>query len=78
MISTLTYSVVSLAISGTLTDILASIGFLLLIALLFQKELASVAGERFQNLVKALNVAIVPLLMAFVLIFITKIVDVIR
>jgi hypothetical protein len=46
----------------------------LLLALLFQKELASVAEGRFQRLTKTLNIAIVPLLIAFALFVISKVI----
>jgi hypothetical protein len=53
-------------------------GIVLLLALLLQKELASVAGDRFQKLVKTLNVGLVPLLLAFVMILVSKVVEVVR
>lgn len=50
----------------------------MLVGLLFQKELVSAADGRFQNLVKTLNIAIVPLLIAFVLIVASKVILVIH
>jgi hypothetical protein len=64
--------------SGVLIDTLATIGIVMLVGLLFQKELVSAAGGRFQNLVKTLNIAIVPLLIAFVLIVASKVILVIH
>lgn len=64
--------------SGVLIDTLATIGIVMLVGLLFQKELVSAADGRFQNLVKTLNIAIVPLLIAFVLIVASKVILVIH
>lgn len=58
--------------SGTFADVLAAICVLFLLILLFQKELASAAGPRFQTVTKVLNVAIVPLLIVFMLIVLSK------
>ena len=78
MISTLTTTTVSAILTGALVDSLALMSLLLLLTFLFQKELASVAGNRFKNLVKVLNVGITPLLVAFVLIVLSKVVEVIQ
>ncbi|MCE5257568.1 MAG: hypothetical protein LLG44_00730 [Chloroflexi bacterium] len=72
MISTLTLSTVSAAINGSLSGILASLGILLLLSLLCVKELASSAGTRFQSVSKIVNIAILPLLIAFVLIVVSQ------
>jgi hypothetical protein len=61
----------------SLTGILAPICIVLLLALLIEKELFSVGGSSFQKVSKTLNIAIIPLLIAFVLIVITKVVEVI-
>ncbi len=72
MISTLTLSTVSAAINGSLSGIFASLGILLLLSLLCVKELASSAGTRFQSVSKVVNIAILPLLIAFVLIVVSQ------
>jgi hypothetical protein len=77
MISTLTSAVSSVVVNGTLAGILATIGILLLVALLVLKELSSVAGGRYQKVTRVLNVAIIPLLITFVLIVVSKGVEVI-
>lgn len=77
MISTITTSTVSLIASGAVANTLAAIGIVLLLSFLVQKELASVAGSRFQRLAKLLNVGIAPLLITFALFVIAKVVEVI-
>jgi hypothetical protein len=74
MSSTLTTAVMTANISGTL----AVIGVVLLVALLFQKEVASAAGSRFQKMTRILNISIIPLLIAFVLIVVSKVLEVIH
>jgi hypothetical protein len=55
------------------------INVLLLLSLLIEKELATVAGgQRAKRLSQALNVAIVPMLILFTLIVFTKIVKILR
>lgn len=78
MISTLTLSTVAIIASQTVVDALALIGFLFLLALLFQKEIASRAGSRFKNLPRTLSIAIVPLLITFILVVASKMIEVIR
>ena len=73
MISTITTSTVSTITTATLAGSLALIGILVLILLLIQKELiTSASSQRLQRLSKALQIGIVPLLMAFIVIAITK------
>jgi len=72
MISTLTLSTVVSVMSGTFADVLATICILLLLVLLFQKELATAAGPRFQSVTRVMNVAIVPLLVVFMLVVLAK------
>ena len=74
MSSTITSAVITVSMSGTF----AVIGIVLLLALLFQKELAAVAGGRFQRMVRILNISIAPFLIAFVVIVIYKALEVIR
>lgn len=75
MVSTVTTSIIATILDGSVTGLLTAVGFFLLLALLIQKELSSVIGPRFQNLVKTLDVAIIPLLMAIVSYILLKIVD---
>jgi hypothetical protein len=75
MISSITSTVTSAAVAGSLI----SIGILLLLSLLVQKELVgATAGKRAQRISQALNIAIVPLLIVFVLVVITKVAEVLR
>lgn len=74
MISTVTISTVSTVTNAALAGSVALIGIWILFMLLLQKEVTTVATDnRFQMLRQALNVGIVPLLIAFVLIVITKV-----
>ena len=74
MISTVTTSTVSTVTTAALAGTLALIGILVLLSLLIQKELIpSASGERLQKLNRALNIGIVPLLIAFIAIVITKV-----
>lgn len=76
MISTVTTSTVStISINGSF----AVICILILLFLLVQKELVNASGsERTRRLRKLLNVGIVPLLFAFSLIVIIKVMDVLK
>jgi hypothetical protein len=56
----------------------AVMGIVLFLVLLFQKEVAAVAGDRFQKMTRILSISIVPFLIAFVLIVISKVLEVIR
>jgi len=58
---------------------LAIIGILILLALLIQKEVVtSASGSRYSKLGQALNIGIIPLLIAFVLLVIVKVSDLLR
>jgi len=61
---------------GATVDAMALIGIVLLLVLLFQKELASVVSSRNQWFVKVLNVGITPLLFVFVLVVVSKVIEV--
>jgi hypothetical protein len=76
MVSTVTTSTVTtVAFAGSL----AVIGILILLALLIQKEMVtSASGSRFTKLGRALNIGILPLLIAFVLIVIAKVAEVLH
>ena len=79
MISTVTTSTVSTVTTAAIAGSVALIGILVLLALLVQKELASAAvGTRFRSLGKALNIGIVPLLIAFALIVSVRVADILR
>jgi len=79
MISTVTTSTVSTVTTAALAGSVALIAILVLLILLVQKELSSSAkGERFKNLSKVLNIGIIPLMIAFVLIVVTRIADILR
>lgn len=70
---------ISVGTAASVTDSNAIIGILILLALLILKELAGAAGgRRAERLAKALNIAIVPLLVVFALIASTKIAEVLR
>jgi putative effector of murein hydrolase LrgA (UPF0299 family) len=79
MISTLTSSTITTVLNGALTGSLALIGILVLLILLVQKELAvSSSDARLQRLSHALNIAFIPLLVAFIVIAIMKVAEVLR
>jgi hypothetical protein len=79
MISTVTTSTVSTITTSAIAGSVALVGILVLLFLLVQKELASSAnGTRFRTLAKVLNIGIVPLLMAFVLVVVTKVMQVLK
>jgi hypothetical protein len=76
MISTVTTSTVSTVTTAALAGSVALIGILVLFVLLLQKEVTTVANNnRLRKLRQALNVGIIPLLIAFVLVVIAKISD---
>ena len=79
MISTLTTSTISTVTNAALAGSLALIGILVLFALLVQKELATSSSDvRLQRLSHTLNVAFFPLLIAFFVIAIVKVAEVLR
>jgi hypothetical protein len=74
-VTTTTMTVVSTAAAASL----ALIAILILLALLIQKQVVSgLAGTRARRLSKALNVAIMPLLIVFITSVVFKIVDALR
>jgi hypothetical protein len=76
MISTVTTSTVS---TVTLAGSFALIGILILLGLLIQKELSSATtSSRFKKLDKVLNIGIAPLLIVFILVVVTKVVEVLK
>ncbi len=76
MISTVTTSTVTtLALAGSA----ALIGVVFLFMLLVQKEVTTASEDsRMNRLGKALNIAIIPLLIAFAVLAVTKIAEVLR
>ncbi len=79
MISTVTTSTVSTIATATIAGSVALIGILVFFALLLQKEVAATAsGSRMKKLGQVLNVGILPLLIAFILIVATKVIDILR
>jgi hypothetical protein len=76
MISTVTTSTVS---AVTVAGSLAIFGIVILLGLLVQKELVSAyESKRAANLRNILNIGIIPLLIAFVLVVISKVVEVLK
>ena len=73
MISTVTVSTVSTVTNAMFAGSLALIGIAILLIFLVQKELATVAGDRFHNMARILNIGIIPLLFAFILIVASKV-----
>jgi hypothetical protein len=79
MISTVTVSTVSTVTTASIAGSVALIGILILLALLVQKELASTAeGGKLAKLGQVLNISIAPLMIAFVLLVITRVGEVLR
>jgi hypothetical protein len=83
MISTVTSTTVSTITSsittGALAASLALVSVVILFVLLVQKELVTAADTpRFRALGRTLNVAIVPLLMAFAMIVVTRVAEALR
>jgi hypothetical protein len=79
MISTVTTSTVSTVTTAALAGSVALIGILVLLVLLVQKELSSAAvGTRFEALSKHLNIGIVPLMIAFAMVVVARIAEVLR
>lgn len=79
MISTVTTSTVSTVTTAALAGSVALIGILILFSLLVQKEIISVSDDsRLRKLSSALNIGVIPLLVAFVLIVVTKALEVLN
>jgi hypothetical protein len=65
--------------TAALSHSIAAISVLILVVMLMQKEIATVTYDRrFRRLNRALNVALVPLLVVFAAIVISALVDVMR
>ena len=79
LISTVTTSTVSTVTTAALAGSVALVGVLILLALLVQKEFSSSAeGARYRTLSKALNIAIVPLLIAFILVVFARVAEILH
>ena len=79
MITTVTTTTVSTVTTIALTGSLALVSVLVLLTLLTHKELGATSlDHRVRKMVRALNVAIVPLLIAFILIVVAKVAEVLR
>ena len=79
MVSTITSTTVSILTTSAIAGSLATIGILVLIALLVQKEIVlGVRDSRKHQLSQALNIGILPLLIAFFLIVVLKVVEVLN
>jgi hypothetical protein len=79
MISTVTTSTVSTVTTAAIAGSVMLVGIFVLFALLLQKEVTSSAtGNRMKRLGQALNVGIIPMLIAFILIVVTKVVGILR
>jgi hypothetical protein len=76
MVSTVTTSTITTVTSVAIAGSLVLIGVCTLLALLIQKELTAATESRFHRaLNQALNIGIVPLLVAFALIVVVKITE---
>jgi hypothetical protein len=65
--------------SDTQAGSIALVGILVLLSLLIQKEISSaLVGPHYRAWGKALNMAIAPLLVAFILVVITRVTEILR
>ena len=79
MISTVTISTVSTVTTTALAGSVALVGIFVFFALLLQKELTTTAkGSRMKQLGQALNVAIIPMAIAFVVVVATTLIGILR
>jgi hypothetical protein len=79
MISTITTSTISTVTTAALAGSVALIGILVLFSLVLQKEITTASDKgRFRRLSSVLNIAIIPLLIAFILTVIAKVAEVLR
>lgn len=79
MISTVTTSTISTVTSVALAGSAALIGILVLFALVLQKEITTSSNnKKLHRLSTALNISIIPLLIAFVLTVIAKVSEVLH
>jgi hypothetical protein len=79
VISTVTTTTVSILTTPAIAGSLALIAILVLLALLLQKEVASASTDsRLQQLSRLLNFSIAPLSLAFILIVVYKVAEVLN
>ena len=79
MVSTVTTTTVSTVTTVVMAGSLGLVAVVVLLILLVQKELIAVSeGPRARVLVRALNIAIAPLLMAFAMSMAVKVLQVLR
>jgi cytochrome bd-type quinol oxidase subunit 2 len=79
LISTVTTSTVTTVTTAALAGSVALVGILILFGLLVQKEVTTASSEnRLRKLGKALNIAIIPLLIAFLLMVIFRVAEVLK
>jgi hypothetical protein len=80
MISTVTTSTVSTVTTVAMAGSLALIGIVVLLILLMQKEVTTVSASsnRVRTFRQVLNIGIVPLLIAFIIVMITKVIQVLH
>jgi hypothetical protein len=79
MISTVTTSTITTVTNAAIAGSLALIGVLVLLVLLIKKELASASEEsRFKKLCQGLNIGIVPFLIAFFIIVVSRVIQVLH
>ncbi len=79
MISTVTVSTVSTVTTAALAGSVALVGILVLFSLLLQKEISTAANsKRLRQLRVAVNIGIVPLLIAFILTVVSKVAEVLK
>ena len=79
MISTVTTSTVSILTTPAIAGSMALIAILILFALLLQKEVATASEDsRLRQLSRLLNISIVPLLLAFIVIVVYKVAEVLN
>lgn len=79
MVSTVTTSTVSILTTPAIAGSLALIGILVLFALLLQKEVATASADsRLRQLSRLLNFSIVPMVLAFILIVVYRVAEVLN
>ena len=79
MISTVTTSTVSTVTTAAIAGSVALVGIFVFFTLLLQKEITTTAsGTNMKKLSQALNIAIVPMLIAFVVIVATTLINFLR
>lgn len=77
MISTVTVSTVS-TVTTALAGSVALIGVMVLFMLLLQKEVTTASTDRMHRLRTVLNIGIIPLIIAFLLLVVARVSEVIR